>query len=204
MTIKPFAVFLAEASGSKGKSVVVTFGRMNPITIGHAKLVKVLSDKAKSLGATPLVALSQSRDAKKNPLTWDQKVHYFEKFFPSVPILKDRSVSNMGKLFEYLQKNGYNRVYLVVGQDRVDEFKAKGVSGVGNGDNKLYGFDHFEIVSAGARNPNATGVEGMSASKLRELVVKNDKTTFSKGVPTTNKAVIDAYFKDIKKGMELK
>jgi hypothetical protein len=199
--INSFKDYLVEES----KVVYFTFGRMNPPTIGHEKLLDVLSRKS---GKNPyFVFLSQST-GKKDPLQYTHKIKHARKMFPkhARQILINKKVKTVFDAVTYLYNQGYKKVVMVVGSDRVREFEIlldkynsmKGRHG-------FYNFESITVESAGERDPDSSGVEGMSASKQRENASNNDFTKFSQGVPKQmpNK---DArrLFNDVRKGLGLK
>jgi hypothetical protein len=94
----------------------------------------------------------------------------------------DSSVANPYDALSKLDKEGYTDVVMVVGADRVNEFKRGMKKYIGP--NKLYKFKTFEVVSAGERDPDADGVTGMSASKMRAAAAEGDAVSFAKGVPS--------------------
>jgi hypothetical protein len=159
------------------KKVVFTFGRMNPPTIGHQKLVDKVNDVARSNGADARVYLSHTQNNKKDPLDYKDKIRFARKAFgKSVIQSPSKTVFDVAK---ELQKSGYTDIIMVVGSDRVQEFKK--ILNKYNG--KDFEFDSIDVVSAGERDPDATGVEGMSASKLRKLATEGDFETFKSGLP---------------------
>lgn len=183
-----------------GKAVVLTYGRMNPPTIGHEKLINKVKQHAKEHNADHLIVASHSQDAKKNPLTADQKLHHLHRAFPGTNI----QVSNKEhpSFIHQLKKlsGKYDHVHLVVGSDRVPEFEK--VAHKYNG--KEYNFKSIHVVSAGHRDPDAEGTEGMSASKMREHVKNNDYESFKKGVPSKmSDSHAKRMFHDIRSGMGL-
>ena len=183
-----------------GKAVVLTYGRMNPPTIGHEKLINKVKQHAKEHNADHLIVASHSQDAKKNPLTADQKLHHLHRAFPGTNI----QVSNKEhpSFIHQLKKlsGKYDHVHLVVGSDRVPEFEK--VANKYNG--KEYHFKKIHVVSAGHRDPDAEGTEGMSASKMREHVKNNDYDSFKKGVPSKmSDSHAKRMFHDIRSGMGL-
>ena len=167
--------------------VVITFGRMNPPTIGHQKLVDKVEAVAKKEKAPAKVYLSHTQNNKKDPLNYAEKIRFARKAFgKSVTQSKSKTIF---QIMDELDKQ-YDEVVMVVGSDRVTEFN--GLLQKYNGKN--YNFDSIKVVSAGARDPDATGVEGMSASKLRAVAVEGDFETFKTGLP---KKLNDRDAKDI-------
>jgi len=199
--IKNFSQYLVEEE----REVFFTFGRMNPPTIGHGKVMDALSTKSGK--SDYKVFVSQSQDPKKNPLSYSDKIKHTRKMFPKHArnIIADKSVKTAINAMVALYDQGYKTVTMVVGEDRITEFDVllKKYNGT-KGRHGFYNFKNINIVSAGKRDPDASGVEGMSASKQRENAAKNDFVTFSQGVP---KSMSDKdtrrLFNDVRKGMGL-
>jgi len=185
---------------AKGKSVAFTFGRFNPPTIGHEKLIK----KVKSLPANDhKIYLSRSNDPKKNTLSPTQKLSYMKKLFPAharnIEINKTNMILDIATM---LHNKGYTSITMVAGSDRVREFETilKKYNGVSSR-HGLYDFEDIKVVSAGERDPDAEGATGMSASKMRDAASKGDLDSFKKGLP--NSTYAQAMMKDVRKGMNL-
>jgi hypothetical protein len=200
--INKFSQFLVEEE----KVVYFTFGRMNPPTIGHGKLLDVLAAKA---GRNPhKVFLSQSQDSKKNPLSYSDKIKSVRKMFPKHArnIMVSKNVKTAMDILPTLYDQGFRKVAMVVGSDRVIEFQT--LLNKYNGKEARHGFYNFmdiKVISAGERDPDAEGVEGMSASKQRQNAAENDFTTFSQGLPAAmNTKDARSMFNAVRKGMGLK
>ena len=198
---KRFSEYVTEAT----KEVTFTFGRFNPPTIGHEKLLDAVAKVAR--GGKYLVYASQSTDPKKNPISYQDKIKYMRKMFPrhARSVMIDASVKSVFDILTKLYDQGYNKVNMVVGSDRVPEFEA--LIGKYNNVKGRHGFYNFEggvnVVSAGERDPDADDVSGMSASKMRAAAASNDFATFSKGLPKGFKEG-SKLFNDVRKGMGLK
>ena len=200
--INSFRSFLIE----EDKTVYFTFGRMNPPTSGHEKLMNELSKKS---GSNPYrVYLSQSTDNKKNPLSYNYKIKTVRKFFPkhARSIMLDKKVKSVFDAATKLYTEGYKNIYMVVGSDRINEFKKllEKYNGV-KGRHGLYKFNKINVISAGDRDPDADDVSGMSASKMRSLASKGDFTQFSQGLPrsvSNNEA--KKVYNEVRRGMGLK
>ena len=172
-----------EEGGSEGKvdqgSISITFGRFNPPTVGHEALIKKVSSSSK--GGDYRIYPSRSEDPKKNPLDVGTKIKFMKQAYPEHKNAIQNS-EDMRTIFDVLgalDGEGYSEVNIVVGGDRVSEFTS--LSTKYNGD--LYDFKKINVVSAGDRDPDADGVEGMSASKLRKAAADDDYDTFVKGCP---------------------
>lgn len=184
--MKQFFRFLFEAAAGKNP-VVFSFGRMNPPTTGHEKLVNTVLDTAKKYGAHHEIVLSHSHDNDKNPLTPEQKIKHAKRFFPGVNITSaSKEAPTLMHHLTRLHKAGHDHAIIVAGGDRVEEYKnlvhkyngAPSKSGV-----VPFHFKHITFVSAGERDPDSSDVAGMSASKMRAHVANSDYASFKKGVP---------------------
>jgi len=201
--MKTYQKFITE---KKGDTVVFTFGRFNPPTVGHEKLITAVQSVAKTRGGDFFVYPSHSQDPKKNPLNQATKIKYMKKMFPKY---KSNIVASSGKTALNIASELYDKKYttlvMVVGSDRVQEFQR--ILDKYNGQDKAHGFYDFDqiyVVSAGERDPDAEGVEGMSASKMRAAAVEGDFKSFRMGTPETlSDADTKKLFNDIRKGMRL-
>lgn len=179
--MKSFKQYFTEAKNE----AVFTFGRFNPPTIGHEKLLDAVSKTAS--GGKYFVFASQSQDAKKNPLDYSTKIKFMRKMFPrhARNIMLDNKVRNVFDILVKLHDQGFNSVTMVVGSDRVKEFEK--LTKTYNGQKARHGFydfDEINIVSAGERDPDSEGVSGMSASKMRAAASDNNLEAFMKGLPS--------------------
>ena len=201
--MKKFSEFLSEAASPK--AIVFAFGRFNPPTNGHEKLMDKVASVSK--GGTYRIYPSQSTDPKKNPLKFDEKVKFMRKMFPkhARSIIADKSVKTAIDVVSKLYDEGYTKVTMIVGSDRVSEFET--LLNKYNGVKARHGYFNFkdgvQIVSAGERDPDADDVSGMSASKLRAAAAANDFEVFSKGMPSNYKDA-QSLFNAIRTGMGLK
>ena len=196
----------SELVEARGDTCVFTFGRFNPPTTGHEKLLDAVAAQAKkNVGAPYYVFASHSENAKKDPLPYAKKVAYMKKMFPkhAKTIVVDKA-RNVFEIAVSLHNKGHKSIIMVVGSDRVAEFE--GLLNKYNGveaKHGYYGFDNIEVISAGERDPDAEGVTGMSASKMRASASANDFDTFKLGVPSTFKQAM-SLFKDVRKYMGIR
>lgn len=163
-------------------TLTVAFGRFNPPTIGHQQLMDVAANAAAGdKDGQYLIFPSRSQDKKKNPLDPDTKIAYMQKFYPNHAgnIVNDANTKTIFDVLRMAHNNGYAGVRIIGGADRVKEFEK--LSNQYNG--QLYNFDNIEVVSAGDRDPDAKGVEGMSASRMRLAAAEGDFKTFRSGLP---------------------
>ena len=188
------------------REVFFTYGRMNPPTTGHGKLMNAMSAKS---GKSPYkIYLSQTQDARKNPLSYDQKIKHARKMYPkhARSIMSDKGSRTVFDVAVKLYDEGYNKVNMVVGADRLTEFKTL-LNKYNNvkGRHGFYNFEKINIISSGDRDPDAEGLEGMSASKQRDNAKQNDFTLFSQGIPTSmSNRDAKKLFNDVRIGMGLK
>ena len=159
--------------------LTVTFGRFNPPTIGHQKLLDA-AKKAAGKGSLRIYP-SRSHDPKKNPYDPDEKIDVMKQMYPDHAgnIVNDPNSKTIFDVLKQAHEDGFSSVKIVVGGDRVKEFTK--ISGDYNG--KLYDFSDVETVSAGDRDPDAEGIEGMSASKMRKAAIEDDFETYRTGIP---------------------
>ena len=163
------------------KSVAFSFGRFNPPTVGHEKLM----DNTRRANRNYRIYASQSQDPKKNPLNFRNKVAIMKSMFPAHArkISTDKMTTAIDAMVN-LYKEKYTDVVMVVGSDRVAEFDK--LLKAYNGKRARHGYYKFKsirVVSAGERDPDADGVSGMSASKMRKAAQDNDYKSFQKGLP---------------------
>ena len=190
-----------EVDQAEGDTVTVAFGRFNPPTIGHEKLMKA-ADKV-ALGGPLKIYPSRTQDSKKNPLDPDMKISFMKKMFPDFEenIINDGEMKSIFNVLIAASEEGYKNVNIVVGADRQAEFENLATKYNG----ELYKFDDIRVVSAGVRDADAEGVEGMSASKMRKAVVDGDFKSFKTGTPKSIKdADIESIFNAVKSGMKVK
>lgn len=179
------------------KIAVFSFGRLNPPTIGHGKLADVISAAATKLGAEPMMYLSHTQDKKKNPLPYDLKLKYAQAAFGSV--VKASAANTIIKVMQELAADGFTDIVYVAGSDRVNEFEAL----LNQYNGKEYDFASIKVLSAGERDPDADGVEGMSASKMREAAASGDIKAFTSGLPDKLKPAATTMMKAVRMGMSL-
>ena len=159
---------------------VFTFGRMNPPTVGHEKLVNKVRAVARAHKGDPLIYLSHTHKLPKDPLEYKDKIKFAKKAFGN--IVKMSRANTIIKVLQELEKK-YNEVVLVVGSDRVTDFREL----INKYNGKDYSFDTIDVVSAGERDPDADDVSGMSASKMRKAIAELDMKTFNSGIPSAVK-----------------
>ena len=167
-------------------TAVFVFGRFNPPTIGHEKLLHAFSATAQREGGKAFVYTSSTQDAKKNPLSKNQIFKYMAKAFPKEKkTFQTRSTARTALDVAVELSGKYDKLVMVVGSDRVSDFSS--LLNTYNGVDSKHGFYEYkeiDIVSAGERDPDAPGASGMSASKMREAAVKGDFDLFKAGVPS--------------------
>jgi nicotinic acid mononucleotide adenylyltransferase len=180
------------------KHVAFAFGRFNPPTIGHKKLIDAVVNA--SNGGDFYIFSSQSQDPDKNPLDYQTKVSFLKKLFPSIQdkIVYDPTIKNVLQAADKLKANGYTDATFVCGSDRVPEFTK--LLNTWNGMDKTPRFGTLDIINSGEREDGAEGVEGVSASMAREFVKNNDFESF-KGTVPNNPQLAKELFDAVKQGM---
>tara|TARA_R100000789_G_scaffold46200_3_gene46964 strand:- start:604 stop:2979 length:2376 start_codon:yes stop_codon:yes gene_type:complete len=197
-----------EITEKSGDTAVFTFGRFNPPTSGHEKVVNaVAAQQKKNSGSKMYVYASHSNDPKRNPLSHPKKLAYMRKMLPKYK--RNIVASKARNIFEIateLHDKGHRAIVMVVGSDRVDEFDD--LLNKYNGEDSrhgFYGFDNIEVVSAGERDPDGEGVGGMSATKMRDEAEKGNFDSFKTGIPDTmSDADKKKMYFDVRKGMGIR
>ena len=201
--INSFSRYLVEEE----KVVYFAFGRMNPPTIGHGKLMDALAKKA---GRNPyFIYLSQSQSPKKDPLEFKSKIKHVRKMFPkhARQVVINNKVTTPFHALSDLYSKGYRKVVMIAGSDRINEYDLR--LNKYNGKKGSHGFYNFDggvkIINAGARDPDAEGAEGASGTKQRGYATDANFTKFAQGLPKTmSNNDARRLFNDVRKGMGLK
>ena len=198
--MKGFKQVLTEAK----EKVVFAFGRFNPPTVGHEKLINKVASVAGS--SDYKIYPSFTTRPAKDPLPHALKIAYMRKMFPkhARKIIADQDATTAMAIATKLYDAGYKNLVMVAGSDRVKEFQKllddyNDVKGKAHG---YYNFDSINVISAGERDPDADGAEGMSASKMRSAAIANNYDDFKQGLPNTFEHG-EQLFKDVQQGMNL-
>ena len=183
------------------KTVVFAFGRYNPPHNGHLLLIRYVQKVAQQNKADCVIFVSASQDPKRNPLSLDRKLHYLQLMFPGVKFdvpPPEEKLPLIGVLKKLSKK--YKNAIMVAGSDRVPQYDRL----LTNYNGKDFTFDSVKIESAGDRDPDADGVAGAEASKMRAYASKGDFQKFKNDLPPTMRA-IDArrLMNDVRVGMGL-
>jgi hypothetical protein len=176
--LKSFSEYLAEA---KKTTAAFTFGRFQPPTIGHEKLLGAVKREAR--GGEYFVFVSQTTGNKDNPIEFSEKLTFMREMFPmyNEHLCEETQVKTILDAVKLLESRGFKNLRLVVGSDRVEHFRE--LLEKYNGD--LYVMESIEVISAGDRDPDGEEVEGMSGSKIRAAARSGDRAAFDKGFPRT-------------------
>ena len=209
--MKSFTTFITEAISSQTVAkpnpngdeadMTVAFGRFNPPTTGHEKLL----NKVKQVAGRGNYEIypSRSNDPSKNPLDPDTKIGYMQQMFPqhAKHIMNNPKTKTIFDALKGANERGAKSVNIVVGQDRQSEFENL----ANKYNNKLYKFDRIKVISAGDRDPDGEGVSAMSASKLRKAAADDDYDTFRTGVPRALKDdAARKLYDSLRQGMKIK
>ena len=162
-------------------TLTVAFGRFNPPHLGHLQLMNTAANSVEGDKDNYMIVPSRSNDPKKNPLDANTKVDIMKAMFPQHAdnILNDTNNRTIFDVLNAANNDGYANVKIVGGADRIKEFTKL----ANNYNGKLYDFDKVDVISSGDRDPDAEGVEGLSASRMRLAASENDFKAFSKGLP---------------------
>ena len=193
-------MLLRELFEAPAKTAVLAFGRLNPPTIGHAKLVDAITAQE----GDHYLFLSQTQKPKTDPLDFATKMKLAKQFFPGVNV-GHQAVRTPVQALEQLQSLGYTDIIFIAGSDRVDGFQKLFDTYNGQADkagNVPFKFNSIKVVSAGERDPDADGAEGMSASKMRAAAAEGNLEAFAQGVP--DKKLAKTMYDAVRKGMGVK
>ena len=207
--MKSFTSFITEAISAQSipkppnddeADMTVAFGRFNPPTTGHERLL----NKVKQVAGKGNYEIypSRSNDPAKNPLDPDTKIGYMQQMFPNHAkhIMNNPNTRTIFDALKGANERGAKSVNIVVGQDRQKEFENL----ANKYNNKLYKFDRINVISAGDRDPDGEGISAMSASKLRKAAADDDFDTFRTGIPQSLKDDrARELYAAIQKGMKL-
>lgn len=202
LSFKEFIDYSNIIEESEDKPVVISFGRLNPPSLGHKKLMDHMVKLANQSHGKALLFLSHTNDTKKNPLPYDLKYKYVKSAAPSGLDVVNSPARTIFEVMKVIGEMGYKNVILVVGQDRVNEFKTRLEKYLGD-----YGITSFKVVSAGNRTDggDVNNVEDISASLLRKLAATNKKEEFIKGSILANKPRdAEKLYQDVRRGLGLK
>lgn len=180
----------------KLKTVVFAFGRMNPPTTGHAKLIERVKSLAQENSGDAKLFVSHKQNSKTDPLDFTTKISFLQKFFPDIEF-GDANSKTIMQILKKLEKQGYEKIIYVAGDDRRLEFKNL----IEKYNNIEYSFQEIKIESSGKRDPDSEDVTGMSATKMKKAAQNNDYDKFLKGVPDNKYA--KELFKAVKTGMKI-
>ena len=186
-------MLITEILEAPNKTAVFAFGRMNPPTAGHKKIGEVI----KAQPGDPFIFVTHTQNAKTDPLTFSQKLTFAQKMFPMIKG-GDKAVRTWVQAMQKLEQMGYTDIIYVAGSDRVNQFNEL----LNKYNGKEYNFNSVKVVSAGERDPDAQGLEGMSASKMRDLAARGDKRTFINAVPIDPKTAEEMY-NQVRTGLKL-
>lgn len=194
---------LVEEKDRTQKPVVMAFGRMNPPTTGHLKLIDKVKEIADKHNAKHTVIVSHSQDSKKNPLSSEQKLKHLKKYSPGTHFTaSSKEHPTFLQHAAKLHAAGHDHLIMVAGSDRVKEMHDKLHQYNGTHEGALYNFKKIEVKSAGHRDPDAEGAEGMSGTKMREHAKNGDLSSFRQGVPShVSDQHAKELMKDVRKGM---
>lgn len=192
-----------------GRSVVLAFGRFNPPTVGHAALLDYMKSIARDTRADIRIYPSQTKDLRKNPLPFLNKLSFLRQLFPNVYFNNNKAVRTPIDAFKDVHNAGYRNVVVVVGSDRVADFQKFAQYLVPSNSpkyqkDKHIPIDNYRVLAVpGERDADDDGVSGVSASKLRDYALVGDYKSFAAGVPTKNAKIAQEIFRQVRVHMGL-
>ena len=197
--------FLDYIQENKDNHAVMSFGRMNPITKGHEKLVNKVQQVARQVGGSHHVVLSHSQDKNKNPLSSVDKLKHAKKAFPRANLsTSDKESPNYLTQAAKLHKKGVSHLHVVAGSDRVSEFKNTLSKYNGTHSKALYNFKKITVHSSGDRDPDSHGTSGVSGTKMRGHAASGNYKAFKSGAPSgMNDNHVKHMYNDTRKGMKI-
>jgi len=193
---------------SHPQSIVIAFGRFNPPTTGHASLLSFIETTAHRYRADIRVYPSQSQDAKKNPLPFQEKLQFLKTLFPHILFNTNTAIRTPFDALADVAAAGYTDVILVVGSDRVEQFSQFKKYIAPRSDPHFNKAQHIPLnsyqVIAVPTTRGGTGAAGMSASKQRAFAVAGDYDSFKQGVPGQNDRVARDLYTAVRRHMQIK
>lgn len=161
------------------KSMIFSFGRFNPPTLGHQHLLNLVIETAIKHNADHSIFLSRTQNAKKDPLDWDFKNRILKIACPNANIVDDIKVRTPFEALEKIANDGYKTVIFIAGDDRIKEFE-QNMSPYA----VQWGIEDFKVLSSGPRNHFAKDLSGISANRLRSLAMQSRLEEFRNDLPT--------------------
>ena len=171
---------------SENSTAVMAFGRYNPPTVGHEKLINKVKSTADEHSGSAHIFASHSENTSKDPLPQSKKIGYLKKVAGKGTEVHGSSKSEptIFHAASKLHAAGNKHLVIVAGSDRINEYKDKLEKYNGKeGKHGFFNFDSIKFVSAGERDPDAEGAEGMSGTKLRAHARAGEMKQFKSGLP---------------------
>lgn len=183
------------------KKAVFTFGRFQPPTVGHETLIDKTVSHAAETGGHHFVYVSNTQDAKKNPLSSSDKVDVIKAAKPGVNVVAaSKETPTFMHVAKKLHDQGYEHLTMVAGSDRVPHYQEL----LNKYNGKEFNFKSINVISAGERDEKAAGVKGMSGTKMRQAAVSGDAASFKSGLMS---GLTDdqktAVFKKVRQGLNM-
>ena len=164
------------------KTLVASFGRMNPPHIGHIELIEYVELLSKQLNGDSTVFLSHSQNNKKNPLLYDLKSKLLHKWSNGIVYIDyDTEIKQPMNILHYANKHQYDNVYFICGKDRFQEYKKSFIEFARSRD--YFKFNHVEVIQRPDSDICITGTE------MRTFVQNDDRIQFDQYCP--KQATID-------------
>lgn len=175
------------------KHVVFTVVRCNPPTLGHKKVCQTVEQLAKTLDCDFKLFTTKTHDAKRNPLTVEDKIYFLEHLIPEYEFL---TTVNPFSACRELAAMGYDSATLVVGEDRGLDLVVQLKKYIG------HAAPEHDI---GLKEVEGYVVERQatdySSSTARTLVVEGNFDGFRKQVPNADLSVLTKLYDTIRRNL---
>lgn len=185
---------IPETEENGGAKLTIVFGRFNPPTKEHKQLF--VSARTVAGNSDLKIYPSRVQDSERNPLKPDPKIGYMKKMFPDFKenIINDEKMITIFDVLQAAENDGYSEVTIVVGSDRLAEFRSLAQKHNGS----VYNFNDITVVAGGEKDSDTE-----LASKMRQAAIEDNINAFRSGVPPSFKD-IEKLFKDVQSGMKVK
>lgn len=179
-------------------TAVVAWGRMNPPTIGHLRLVEAVSSKAAELGGYPMLFLSKTMN-ERNPLSLNERLDLVtDAFGDMVHIEEAAEVTDPITLLKYVSED-FKNVVVVTGPEHAADYSR--FFETYNG--KEFNFDSMNLVVLGRDEKASQLEESISATQMRKWALEGASDLFESGLPQALKMDSEHIMEMVRYGMSL-
>ena len=147
------------------------FGRANPLTKGHNRLVNNLKQKALVYGCEARIYLSHLEQVPKNPLSYKDRLRYAREAFGDIVVKSD--ISGLFPLLKSFEQEGIKEVFWFTGSDRALSYER-----ITQYNGQEFNFKTIKIISL------RRTAKHISSTKMRSYALDGNKDLFLKGLPS--------------------